>query len=134
MGYIRKATEKGCLEHPTFACCADDMLEIFVFFGQCLCCLLPLFVNRQPPCPDIYTKASIGIMLKTARKIRVYVHIWPQPTARSMAGHTSHSAPLSIMTPVPNGTAALLPKVSVAPTPVTIVTAEVTAYQRATGR
>ena len=28
------------------------MFEIFLFFGQCLCCLLAVFVNRQPPCPD----------------------------------------------------------------------------------
>ena len=51
MGYIRKATERGYLEHPRFACCTDDMLEIFVHFGRCLCCFLPLFVNRQVPCP-----------------------------------------------------------------------------------
>ena len=38
--------------HPGSACCTDDMSEIFVFLGQCLCCLLPAFVNRQPPCPD----------------------------------------------------------------------------------
>ena len=44
--------EKGYLEHPESACCTDSMFEIFVFFGQCLCCLLAVFVNRQPPCPD----------------------------------------------------------------------------------
>ena len=27
------------------------MFEIFVRFGQCLCCLLPSVVNRQPLCP-----------------------------------------------------------------------------------
>ena len=26
------------------------MFENFVLFGRCLCCLLPLFVNRQLPC------------------------------------------------------------------------------------
>ena len=52
VGYIRKALEKGYLEHPGSACCTDSMFEIFVFFGQCLCCLLAVFVNRQPPCPD----------------------------------------------------------------------------------
>ena len=51
VGYIRKALEKGYLEHPGSACCTDGMFEIFVFFGQCLCCLLAVFVNRQPPCP-----------------------------------------------------------------------------------
>ena len=51
MGYIRKTLEKGYLEYPGSACCTDNMFEIFVRFGQCLCCLLPLFVNRQLPCP-----------------------------------------------------------------------------------
>ena len=50
MGYIWKALKKGYLEHPGSACCTDDMFEIFVRFGQGLCCLLPLFVNRQLPC------------------------------------------------------------------------------------
>ena len=49
MGYVREALEKkGYLEHPRSACWTDDMFEIFVFFGQCLCCFLPVFVNRQP--------------------------------------------------------------------------------------
>ena len=52
MGYVRKALEKGYSEHPGSACCTDSMFEIFVSFGQCLCCLLAVFVNRQPPCPD----------------------------------------------------------------------------------
>ena len=46
MGYIRKALEKGYLEHPGSACCADDMFEIFVCFGWCMCCLLPLFFQQ----------------------------------------------------------------------------------------
>ena len=50
MGYIRKALEKGYLEHPRSACWTDDMSEIFVRFGRCMRCLLPLFVNRQLPC------------------------------------------------------------------------------------
>ena len=50
VGHIRKALEEGYLEHPGFACCANDMFEIFVRFGRCLCCPLPIFVNRQPPC------------------------------------------------------------------------------------
>ena len=49
MGYVRKALEKGYLEQPESACCTDDMFEIFVRFGRCLCCLLPRFVNRQLP-------------------------------------------------------------------------------------
>ena len=53
MGYIRKALEKGYLEHPRFACCTDGMFEIFVRFRRCVCCLLPLFVTRQLPCLHI---------------------------------------------------------------------------------
>ena len=49
VGYIRKALEKGHLEHPESACCTDDMFKSFVRFGRCLCCFLPVFVNRQPP-------------------------------------------------------------------------------------
>ena len=44
VGYIRKAHEKGYLEHPGSACCTDGMFEIFVLFGRHLCCLLPLFL------------------------------------------------------------------------------------------
>ena len=51
VGYIRKTLEKGYLEHPGSACCTDGMFKIFVLFRRRLCCLLPLFVNRQPPCP-----------------------------------------------------------------------------------
>ena len=51
MGYIRKALEKGYLEHPGSACCTDDMFEIFVRLRRCLRCLLPPFVTRQLPCP-----------------------------------------------------------------------------------
>ena len=52
VGYVRKALEKGYSEHPGSACCTDDMFEIFVLFGHCLCCFLPVFVNRQP-CPHM---------------------------------------------------------------------------------
>ena len=37
MGHIRKALEKGYLEHPRSACWTDDMSEIFVRFGRCMC-------------------------------------------------------------------------------------------------
>ena len=47
----RKAPEKGYLEQPRSACCTDNMPEIFVRFGQCLCCFPSVFINRQPPCP-----------------------------------------------------------------------------------
>ena len=57
IGYIRKALEEGYLEHPRSACCADGMSEVFVRFGRCVCCLLPLFV-RQLSC---HTKPFFGI-------------------------------------------------------------------------
>ena len=46
VGHIRKALEKGFSEHPRFACCTNNMFEIFLRFGRCLCCLLRIFVNR----------------------------------------------------------------------------------------
>ena len=61
VGYIRKALEKGYLEHAGSSCCTDDMFEIFVHFGQGQCSLLPLFVNRQRPCP--HTNSLHGLLL-----------------------------------------------------------------------
>ena len=49
VGYIRKALEKGYLEHRGLHAVLTTCL-IFVRFGRCLCCFLPVFVNRQPPC------------------------------------------------------------------------------------
>ena len=60
VGYVRKALGQGYLEHPGFACCTDDMCDIFVHFGRCLCCLLPPFVNRQSPCP--HTNSRNGLL------------------------------------------------------------------------
>ena len=60
VGYIRKGLEKGYLEHPGSACCTDD-IKIFVRFGQGLCSLLPLFVNRQLPYP--HTNSLHGLLL-----------------------------------------------------------------------
>ena len=60
VGYIWRALEKGYLEHPGSACCTDNMSEIFVHFGRCLGCLLPLFVNRQLPC--LYTNSLHGLL------------------------------------------------------------------------
>ena len=37
------------------------MSEIFVRFRRCLCCLLPLFVNRQLPC--LHTNSRHGLLL-----------------------------------------------------------------------
>jgi hypothetical protein len=37
------------------------MFEIFVRFGQCLCCLLPSVVNRQPPCPHTNSRKPVLI-------------------------------------------------------------------------
>ena len=68
MGHIRKALEKGYSEHPRFACCANDMFEIFLRFGQCLCCLLPIFANRQPPCLHVKPRR-----LQDWEKLKKYV-------------------------------------------------------------
>ena len=37
---------KRAIQNARSACCTDDMFEIFVHFGRCLCCLLHIFVNR----------------------------------------------------------------------------------------
>ena len=66
MGYIRKALEKGYLEHPRSACWTDDMSEIFVRFGRCMSCLLPLFVNRQ--LPSLHTNSRHAPQKPLARK------------------------------------------------------------------
>ena len=59
--YIWKALEKGYLEHPGSACCANKIFEIFFCFGHCLCCLLPVFVNRHLPCR--HTNSLQGLLL-----------------------------------------------------------------------
>ena len=37
-------------ECPEHTLTTAPLLQIFFHFGRCLCCLLPVFVNRQPPC------------------------------------------------------------------------------------
>ena len=46
MDYIRKALVKGYLAHPGSACCTDDMFEIFVRFGRCVCAAYCLFCQQ----------------------------------------------------------------------------------------
>ena len=48
MGYIRKTLEKGYLEYPGLNAVLTTCLRFSSVLG-CLCCLLPLFVNRQLP-------------------------------------------------------------------------------------
>ena len=55
--------------HSGFACCTDDMFEIFVLFGQCLCCLLPLFVNRQLPCLHKNSRKVLLLLLMHHRNL-----------------------------------------------------------------
>ena len=40
---------------------SDDMFEIFVCFRRRVCCLLPLFFNRQLPC--LHTNSRHGLLL-----------------------------------------------------------------------
>ena len=93
MGYIRKALEKGYLEHPGSACCTDDMFEIFVRFGRCMCCLLPAFFNRQLPC--LHTNSRHPLTRKRARSggaewVQVTRH---EPGSRAKKPRTSRSQP-----------------------------------------
>ena len=60
-GVYSESPEKGYLEHPGSARCTDDMFEIFVRFGRCMCCLLPLFFKRQLPC--LHTNSRHGLLL-----------------------------------------------------------------------
>ena len=69
MEYIRKALEKGNSEHLGSASCTDDMFEIFVHFGRGLCCLLPLFVNKQLPCPHINSLHGLLLPLMRHRNL-----------------------------------------------------------------
>ena len=68
VGYIQKALEKGYLAHPRSACCIDCMFEIFVRFGRCMCCLLPLFFNRQLPCLHTNSHHVLVLPLGQAQK------------------------------------------------------------------
>ena len=69
-GGVRKALEKGYLEHPRFACCTEDMFEILVRSGQCLRCLLPRFVNRQ--LPSLHTNSCNVLLLPPMH----HRHLW----------------------------------------------------------
>ena len=46
MGYIRKALEKGYLEHPGSACCTDNMFELFVLLLTVPAFLAPSFCQQ----------------------------------------------------------------------------------------
>ena len=83
-GYIQNALEKRYLEHPGSACCTDGMFEIFVLFGRCVCCLLPLFVNRQLPC--LHTNSHHGLFSQSSKNI----HIPPQ--RNDMLAHWTESS------------------------------------------
>ena len=53
MGYIRKALEKGYLEHPRSACWTDDMSD--VSDGACVACCLFLLTGSCHVFIQIYT-------------------------------------------------------------------------------
>ena len=50
MGYIPKALEKSHSEHPGLHAVLTVCLIFLSFLDVLLCCLLPVFVNTQPPC------------------------------------------------------------------------------------
>ena len=99
MGCIWNALEKGYLEDPRSACCTDDMFEIFVRFGRCLCSLLPLFVNTQLPClhtnshhvlllPPMHHKSFWCARARSAVVRWVQVH---EPRSQAKKARTSRS-------------------------------------------
>ena len=89
VGYIRKALEKGHLEHPRFACCTDDMFEIFVRHENYLA------KNGPVSCPGtgIFTYWHIGEIDPGPRLIfkpfscrfqKVYTYLPPPLTGRKI--------------------------------------------------
>ena len=67
-GVRSKSPRKGLFGTPGFACCTDDMLEIFVRFGQCM-------ISQLPVIPVL----SI-----------VLCHVYTQPTLQFDMGGTGH--------------------------------------------
>ena len=49
-GIFGKPLKRAIWNTPGLHAVQTICLRFSSFFGQCLCCLLPLFVNRQPPC------------------------------------------------------------------------------------
>ena len=45
VGYIRKALEKGYLEHPRSACCTEGMIEFLFFVSDSVCVGCCLFLS-----------------------------------------------------------------------------------------
>ena len=63
---------KGCILNSAYytTMSSDQMFEIFVSFGQCLCCLLPPYVNRQ--LPSSHTNSLHGLLLPPMN----YKNLW----------------------------------------------------------
>ena len=66
---------KRAIRTPRSACCTD-IFEIFIHFGRCLWCLLPLFVNRQLLCRHTN---SHNVLYKKPDLIRDHKTLVPPP-------------------------------------------------------
>ena len=66
-GYVgySESPLKGLFGTPGSASCTDGMFEVFVLFGWDLCCLLPVFVNRQSPCRYTNSRLTIWTSIKS---------------------------------------------------------------------
>ena len=67
------------------------MFEIFVLFRWCLCCFLPGFVNRQPPCPHtnschvlLHPQMHIDPSFEGLRGATENLVIWPDATQKPL--------------------------------------------------
>ena len=69
-GVYSESPSKGLFGTPGSACCTDDMFEIFVRFGWRVCCLLPLYVNRQLLC--LYANSRNVLLLPQMRHRNVW--------------------------------------------------------------
>ena len=80
MGYIRKALREGYLEHPGSACCTNNIFDIFVRFGWCVCAACCLFLSksnyhvyRQLPCLHTNSRNVLNVLLLPLMKPRKHL-------------------------------------------------------------
>ena len=87
-----ESPRKRLFRTPRSACFTDNMFETFVHFGRCLCCLLPLFVNKQLSCPHTNSPQK-PLVLKRARSWGVkWVQVSPdKPSKKAKEPHAAGS-------------------------------------------